>query len=922
MTPVTESRNPSHEMIIIDDKIVTSKVEKCSYDPQSRTWHVVYKSLPRGYVYPYRRVSLLKVQQQLDPRRYRIKYGEYTFSHVREICEFVHHGRPVWHIVFNNGTAHDYFRQDLQVEESSLQEQEAETVFHYFKEIARQNPLRAMDDTPLLFTQYENIRFINKTSAADIYLRPKQYQPAQHPRTTGIIYPFGSNGSQKKAVERALNNRISVIQGPPGTGKTQTILNILANIISRGETALVVSNNNSATGNIREKLQQYNLDFLAAQLGSATMKEQFIETQPSYPEVLKEWRDEEALGTEFTQALDKKLDLVTEFYKKRERLGELRQEERTLQLEQEHFLREISDRYTDYTPRRDCRSEQVMKLWQWVQDDVRRHGLIEQFLLRLRVGIKGLGIFGKQVKTLIKLPREQMIVALQTLYYHTRRNELKYEMEQLARKIDARNGEQLTREMQEMSLRRFKARLYKRYEGHLKQRPLFDALRMKFSPTEFLQEYPVILSTTFSSRTNFGELSNFDYVIMDEASQVSSDTALLALSCARNAVIVGDSMQLPNVVTREDQEKYREIARKFEVREGYDCASHSFLESLLRVIPDVEQTLLREHYRCHPKIIEFCNRKFYGGELIVMTQDKGEKEVLTAIRTVAGNHARQHMNQREIEVIRKEVLPYIEEDGQAGIITPYNRQVDELNRQFGENITAATVHKYQGRETDTVIMSMVDDQITPFADDAHLMNVAISRAKKRFCLVVSGNPQPAESNVSDLIGYIEYNNFTVRESKIHSIFDYLYQQYTARRVEFLQRHRQVSEYASENLTYALLEEVITSDKQLAHLGIICHQPLCLLLRDTSLLTDEERSYASRSWTHLDFLIYNRVSKQAVLAVETDGYQFHKESHPQAYRDAMKDTILEKYHLPLIRFSTTGCNEREILLQKFRTLGLL
>lgn len=51
-------------------------------------------------------------------------------------------------------------------------------------------------------------------------------------------------------------------------------------------------------------------------------------------------------------------------------------------------------------------------------------------------------------------------------------------------------------------------------------------------------------------------------------------------------------------------------------------------------MPNVTQTMLREHYRCHPKIIEFCNQKFYRGNLIIMTEDHGEKDVLKVIKTV------------------------------------------------------------------------------------------------------------------------------------------------------------------------------------------------------------------------------------------------------------------------------------------------
>ncbi|WP_376767457.1 AAA domain-containing protein [Paludibacterium denitrificans] len=32
------------------------------------------------------------------------------------------------------------------------------------------------------------------------------------------------------------------------------------------------------------------------------------------------------------------------------------------------------------------------------------------------------------------------------------------------------------------------------------------------------------------------------------------------------------------------------------------------------------QTLLKEHYRCHPRIIQFCNQQFYDNALVPMTQ--------------------------------------------------------------------------------------------------------------------------------------------------------------------------------------------------------------------------------------------------------------------------------------------------------------
>lgn len=84
-----------------------------------------------------------------------------------------------------------------------------------------------------------------------------------------------------------MENQISVIQGPPGTGKTQTILNIIANILMQGKTVQIVSNNNSATENVYEKLSslKYNLGFIAATLGSSKNKKLFVEHQDAaYPD--------------------------------------------------------------------------------------------------------------------------------------------------------------------------------------------------------------------------------------------------------------------------------------------------------------------------------------------------------------------------------------------------------------------------------------------------------------------------------------------------------------------------------------------------------------------------------------------------------------------------------------------------------------
>ena len=115
-------------------------------------------------------------------------------------------------------------------------------------------------------------------------------------------------------MKNALENQISVIQGPPGTGKTQTILNIISNILLQGKTVQVVSNNNAAIENVLEKLAstKYNLGFVAALLGNVNNKKQFIENQSGlYPD-FSDWKlnAESAIGLNDVQNMSAQLSAV------------------------------------------------------------------------------------------------------------------------------------------------------------------------------------------------------------------------------------------------------------------------------------------------------------------------------------------------------------------------------------------------------------------------------------------------------------------------------------------------------------------------------------------------------------------------------------------------------------------------------------
>lgn len=904
--------NAKYNMIIIKGEIKTREIISCQYNRDTKKWDVEFNN-GKIYSYKYSNVQKLKDPLVLNPNMYRICKDGKEFFDIAAIYVFKSENESYWHICFSNGNTGDYRQSDLDVVESCFNQKQSVNVFEYLKQIAALNDIKNEEtNEKLLSKRFEKISFIGNDIALAKYLNPSLLKTKENKHEYTPIFPFGCNNSQYKAVKNAMENQISVIQGPPGTGKTQTILNIIANILMEGKTVEIVSNNNSATENIYEKLSssKYNLGFIVATLGNQKNKKIFIENQEiNYPD-FSSWKIKEN-PTVLQQKISKQSKQLKTIFDKKEKLAILKQELSQLITELKYFNQYVdeSDVNTKNIKfKKNISSKNWMELWQECQmicEEKKSIGILFKIKNFFKYGITNWNFYKQDIS--------KIITAFQAMFYATKQTELTTAIEELEIYLNNVNENLLT-DLCNHSMIILKNKLARKYAVN-QNRKIFNENDLWNNPSEFLKEYPVILSTTFSSRNSLNSNVIYDYLIMDEASQVDIATGALALSCAKNVVIVGDTKQLPNVVTDDTKIKAQAIFDRFNINQGYQY-TNSFLQSILDVMPNVTQTLLKEHYRCHPKIINFCNQKFYHGELIIMTTDNGEDDVLAVVKTVKGNHERNHYSQRQIDIIKHEILPkYSLKPDETGIITPYKNQVKALNKEIND-IDTATVHKFQGKEKDNIIISTVDDEISDFADDSYLINVAISRAKKRLMLVVTGNEQSKERNITDLVEYIQYNNFEVINSKIYSIFDYLYKQYTTQRRAYLQKHKKVSDYDSENLMYALIDDVITENKY-SSLDVICHFPLNMLIKDPVLLNEQECQYAMNPATHVDFLIYNRVSKKPVLAIEVDGYKYHEGNTVQASRDLMKNHILELYEIPLLRFNTNGSREKLKIVEELK-----
>lgn len=868
------------------------------------------------YSYSPQNVAFYKKPQEIDPNFCYVLKNNQALSGIVRIQHFQTYIR----LFYKRGYCETVHESELQFVRSCLADANINHKFEYFKHIAHTISLRTDDGKNILGDRYNKINFLREDSILSSYLE------GVLPRATinqgkAVVYPFGFNASQKSAVDNALNNGISVIEGPPGTGKTQTILNIIANAVMKGESVAVVSNNNSATANVLEKLEKHNLGFIAAFLGSAKNKDDFIESQKCKLPSFKSWKMTNEIYHQTISQLHNMSVELDKMLRAKNELSQVTQTYDALYVEQQYFLQyyfqESDNAGLDLTDISKMNSNNALQFWLQCEKNLMREKPISA--LQKIINFFRLRIYRQK---LYQCSLEQLILFCQKRYYEASIEELRNQKSRLERKLSNYNFQFKMDEYADLSMRVFKSDLAKRYSAKGK-RKIYEINDLWKHSEEFISDYPVILSTTYSLRSSLSDKFVYDYIIVDEASQVDLATGALAFSCAKKAVIVGDLKQLPNVVTGDIRQKTDEIFSAFYVPEAYRFSNHSLLSSVIEIYKKIPRIMLREHYRCHPKIIEFCNQRFYDNMLITLTSPKTNRRPLVVYKTVPGNHARDHVNQRQIDVITHEVLKeqgLNVDNGTLGIVSPYRNQAAALREVFkGTSVQAETVDKFQGQEKDTIILCTVDNEISDFTDNSNRLNVAVSRAINQLIVVTDGNESERGGNIKDLINYVRYNSFEIIDSKVYSVFDYLYKNYAKQKETLMKTLKKISGFDSENLMYNLIFEVL-SNEIYSKFSVANHVPLKMLIRSKDKLDDEEMAYAMNILTHVDFVIFDKLSKLPVLAIEVDGYAYHNRNAKQEHRDRMKDNILSKYGFQLLRFNTTGSNEKVRLVEALERLN--
>ena len=439
------------------------------------------------------------------------------------------------------------------------------------------------------------------------------------------------------------------------------------------------------------------------------------------------------------------------------------------------------------------------------------------------------------------------------------------------------------------------------------------------------------MSSTYAIVNSVPKGFLFDYLIIDESSQVDLITGLLVFSCCKNVIIVWDTKQLPHITNGKNPDD-------FNLDTCFDYYKHSILSSVLDSYKEnIPVTLLKEHYRCHPKIINFCNQKYYNWELIVYTTENSSDSPLTIYRSAKWNHMRDiqnwetnwKYNQRELDIIES-ILEGKEDWGNdfenIWIITPFRKQVEKADEKFKKNIEVDTVHKFQWREKDTIIISTVLDNTKAwniaikFADQPSLINVAVSRAKNRL-LIVTDNELFFKKwkEIKDLVKYVEYSSLdeNIIESDIVGVFDLLYRNYSDKIGLNNNSIISVSKFRSEDILNALIKQVL-DDEKFNNLSFTREVYLKNIISDTNKLNDIEKKFINTT-SRVDFLVYSNFWKTPLLVIEVDWVAFHENNPEQIQRDQKKNSILDKYWIPFIRLKTNWSWEDKKIYSKLLSI---
>jgi hypothetical protein len=279
--------------------------------------------------------------------------------------------------------------------------------------------------------------------------------------------------------------------------------------------------------------------------------------------------------------------------------------------------------------------------------------------------------------------------------------------------------------------------------------------------------FPVITCGLYSIKNMLPWLDEcVDRSIIDEAGMIPLHQAFPLLVRSRQAIIVGDPLQIEPVITQSlnalENYQHQAFFERGLNKTDYYRYSPAATESATTYHRAAAATgeiksfdygiRLLEHYRCQPSIINFCDR-IAGYGLITKTELKESLIGHNLLAYHVEGKIADEVNQEEIVAVH-EIVEHLINQGYSpsdfGIISAFKLQAEGLKtvRVKGKSLiekfpvlseSIGTVHKFQGSQRRVIILSTRvcrrQDSVTWINRRPNLINVAVSRAEELFILV-------------------------------------------------------------------------------------------------------------------------------------------------------------------------------------------
>lgn len=282
----------------------------------------------------------------------------------------------------------------------------------------------------------------------------------------------------------------------------------------------------------------------------------------------------------------------------------------------------------------------------------------------------------------------------------------------------------------------------------------------------------------------------FDLVVIDEASQCDIPSCVPLMFRAKQAVIIGDPMQLGAITNLGRQSEQSLLKRHGIGSPGvFRYSGNSIYDLAAASAPSTAQTFLAQHYRCHPDIIEFANSShWYDSNLEAVTNPSGLKKAANiklgvSWLDVVGTPRFETSGfwiPEEVDRIAEELIKLILDnrfEGTVGVVTPFRRMANALQQKIEASeihqsildacqFRADTAHKFQGDERDIIFYApcyhpqMSNKHKWFLSSQKNVFNVALSRARSAFVVVGSkdGLKTSGIDYLEEFVGYAESLN--------------------------------------------------------------------------------------------------------------------------------------------------------------------